>query len=215
MLREIPSHTLLTALMVLGLLTIALAKAIAPARFYDFILVLGNSKYLKIYSRDQKFLDYHDGLLFINLIVAISIFASIGLKCFNIIDAVTPALMIKLLFGSATFILAKVLLERLIASLFEIDDIIDRYLFQKISYKNYIGIILLPINAFLTFSVAPQKNLLYGVIILIFLLNVSGLITTFKGYQNEIKRNLFYFILYLCALEITPYIVIYSIIRTN
>ncbi len=215
MLREIPSDSLFTILMVTGFFAIAVAKSIAPKRFNDFLLVLVNSKYLKIYSRDQKFLDYHDALLFLNLIITASIFSLI---CIEHLFSATPTnltLLVKLLFGVTAFILAKVLLERLIASLFEIDAMVDDYLFQKISYKNYIGLILLPVNALLTYSLTPSKVLLQGILILILLLNTSGLITTFKGYQNEIKKNLFYFILYLCALEIAPYIVIYSIFSAS
>jgi hypothetical protein len=215
MLREIPSHSLFTILMVVGFLAIALAKAVAPKRFHDFLLVLGNSKYLKIYSRDQKFLDYHDAFLFVNLIITATIFSLICIEHLATHITINLTLTVKFLFGVTAFILAKVLLERLIASLFEIDAMVDAYLFQKISYKNYIGLILLPINALLTYSITPNKLLLQGIIILILLLNTSGLITTFKGHQNEIKKNLFYFILYLCALEIAPYIVIYSIFSAS
>ena len=122
-------------------------------------------------------------------------------------------LIVKFIVGLGIFVLAKVLLERLIASLFEIDGIIDDYLFQKISYKNYLGLILLPINAILIFGIPPTKTLLSIIIITLLLVNISGLLTTYKAHQNIIKINLFYFILYLCALEIAPYIIIYSVIR--
>ena len=41
---------------------IASAKLVAPKRFADFVFIIGNFKYLKIYSRDQKFLDKFDAL---------------------------------------------------------------------------------------------------------------------------------------------------------
>lgn len=211
MLREIPSHALFTVLMVIGFFTIALAKFIAPKRFNDFILVIGNSKYLKIYSREQKFLDVHDGLLFINLVISITIFTCICFKHFDASFTVNTPNILKISTGISMFILAKVLLERLVASLFELDQIVDSYLFQKISYKNYIGILLLPANAFLIFSTIPHKPLLYSSIILTLLINISGLLTSFKVHRSEIKQNWFYFILYLCTLEIAPFIVIYSI----
>ena len=80
-------------------------------------------------------------------------------------------LLFKIAFGIAVFILIKVLLERLIASLFEIDDLVDQYLFQKISYKNYLGLILVPINAILIFSITPTLRIIYILIILL-LLNI-------------------------------------------
>ncbi len=211
MLREVPAHTLYIILLVICLVAIAIAKSIAPKRFSEFILVIGNSKYLKIYGKDQKFLDYYDGLLFLNLIISSAIFCVLCFEHLTNSIEINVTLIFKLVLGIGIFILAKVLLERLIASLFEIDTIIDNYLFQKISYKNYLGILLLPINALLIFSIAPSETLIYGILLLLFVVNISGLITTFKMYQNEIKNNFFYFILYLCALEIAPYVIIYAV----
>ena len=80
MLRNITSIELITILMVIGLTIISVAKLVAPKRFNDFIFVVGNTKYLKIYSRDQKFFDNFDALLFINLILSSAIF---GVLCFQ------------------------------------------------------------------------------------------------------------------------------------
>jgi len=108
-----------------------------------------------------------------------------------------------------------VLLERLIGSLFEIDQLIDNYIFQKISYKNYIGLLLLPINALLIFSVTPSRQIIFLVLSILLIISVIGLITSFKSHQSLIKKNFFYFILYLCALEIAPYIILYKVFIVN
>lgn len=211
MLREVTSYELFTILMVIGLVFIAIAKLISPKRFDDFIIVIGNSKYLKIYIKEQKFFDQFDAFLFINLIISASIF---GYLIYDFtIRPLEPSvkLMFKLAVGISVFILIKVLLERLIASLFEIDKIIDDYLFQKITYKNYLGILLVPINALLLFSFTPTLNVLYLIVILLLIVNIIGAITTFKPYQSLLKQNLFYFILYLCAFEIAPYIILYKV----
>ena len=211
MLRNVPSYELFTILIVVSLLFITLAKAIYPRRFNDFVSVIGNSKYLKIYVREQKFLDKFDALLFVNLILSAAIFCFI---CFHYDSALlTPSSddLFKLVVGIGIFVLIKVLLERLIGSLFEIDKLIDAYLFQKISYKNFLGLLLFPINVFLIFSFKPNLTIIYIIIIILFIINVSGLVTTIKTNQSLIKQNLFYFILYLCALEIAPYIIIYKV----
>lgn len=211
MLRNVPTYELFTILIVVSLLFITLAKAIYPRRFNDFVSVIGNSKYLKIYVREQKFLDKFDALLFVNLILSAAIFCFI---CFHYDSALlTPSSddLFKLVVGIGIFVLIKVLLERLIGSLFEIDKLIDAYLFQKISYKNYLGLLLLPINVFLIFSFKPNLTIIYIIIIILLIINVSGLFTTIKTNQSLIKQNLFYFILYLCALEIAPYIIIYKV----
>jgi hypothetical protein len=211
MLRNIVSNELFTILLAISLVIIAIAKLTAPKRFNDFILVLGNDKYLKIYSREQKFFDKFDALLFSNLLLSVSTFCFIAYRLINETNNLPINNMFKLFVGIGVFILIKVLLERLIGSLFEIDKLTDQYLFQKITFKNYLGILLLPINALLIFSFKPTLPLIYGIIILLLIINIIGLISSFKTHQSVIKHNLFYFILYLCALEIAPYIILYKV----
>lgn len=212
MLRDVTSNELFTILIVFGLIFIAIAKLVSPRRFDDFMLVLGNSKYLKIYIKDQKFFDRFDALLFINLIISSAIFGFIIYRAMAI-NVTQPSIniMFKLVVAIGAFILIKVLIERLIGSLFEIDKIIDSYLFQKITYKNYLGVLLLPINALLLYTVTPSLNIIYAIVILLLIVNIVGIITTFKAHQSLLKTNMFYFILYLCALEIAPYIILYKV----
>lgn len=212
MLREIISNEWFTVFIFLGLVAITLSKQLFSVRFDDFIAVLGNSKYLKIYSRDQKFIDGFESLLFFNLIISLSIFGF--LSYFTLVEPTRFDLLVffKITFAVTALVLIKVLLERLIGSLFEIDKLIDSYLFQKTSYLNFSGIVLLPINVLLLYSITPSKLIIYVSIGLIILINSVGLITSFKNHQKLILNNLFYFILYLCALEIGPYLILYKLI---
>jgi len=212
MLRETVSNEWFTVFIVLGLGFLTLSKFLYARRFDDFLAVIGNSKYLKIYTKEQKFIDGFDALMFLNLIISVSIFSFLMYTEF-----VNPAefdliQFFKLLFGVGALVLIKVLLERLIGSLFEIDALIDSYLFQKTTYKNYTGFILLPVNILLIYTITPTKGIVYAVLALIFLINLMGFMTSFKNHQKILLNNLFYFILYLCALEIGPYLILYHFI---
>jgi len=213
MLREIISNEWFTVLVVLCVCILAFAKARFTNRFNDFLWVLGNSKYLKIYSRDQKFTDQFNGLLFLNLIISSALFYFIWYNTFIESIAFDLILFFKFFIGFGSLILIKILIERLIGSLFEIDSLIDSYVFQKTNYKNYIGLVLLPINILLIFAVNPSKTILYIVAGLILVINLVGFITSFKIHQKLILNNLFYFILYICALEIAPYIILYKVLN--
>ena len=215
MLRNIVSNEIFTILIIIGLVIVAIAKLTAPKRFDDFIIILGNTRYLKIYSKDQKFFDRFDGLLFSNLILSLTVFCFIIYRYITESNQASMNTMFKLAFGIGVFILIKVLFERLIGSLFEIDKLIDQYLFQKTSYKNFLGILLLPINALLLFSFQPTLAIIYGMVFLLLIINIIGLNSSFKTHQSLIKNNLFYFILYLCALEIAPYIILYKVFVTK
>ncbi|WP_283636764.1 DUF4271 domain-containing protein [Aquaticitalea lipolytica] len=212
MLREIVSNEWFTIFIVFGLVLITMSKFLFAKRFEDFLQVIGNSKYLKIYERDQKFIDGFDTLLFLNLVFGAATFSYIAYS--TVISPIKFEIItfLKVAFGVTALILMKVLFERLIASLFEIDRIIDSYLFQKTSYLNFSGFILLPINVLLIFTLEPSKTIIYIVLAVLLLINLIGLFTSFKNYQKLIINNLFYFILYLCALEIGPYLILYKLI---
>ena len=213
MLRDVISNDWFTLFLILGLVLITLSKFLFAHRFKDFLVVIANSKYLKIYARDQKFIDGFDALLFTNSIFSVSIFSYI-----SYITIVNPAEFnidhfFKLLFGLGILFLIKVLLERLIGSLFDIDDLMDDYLFQKTTFKNYSGFVLLPINALLIYTLEPTSTLIYIVITLLVLINLIGFMISFKNHQKLLLNNLFYFILYLCTLEIGPYLILYKYIN--
>jgi hypothetical protein len=211
MLREIISNEWYVIFFVLCLSILALAKRSFSTRFNDFLLLVGKSKYLKIYARDQKFIDQFDALLFINLIISLSLFCFLGYSTF--IDSIPFNLgaFLKILLGIGSIILIKILLERLIGSLFGIDTLMDSYLFQKTNYKNYTGLLLLPINILLVFTIPLSVNVFFVIFALIFIINLIGFITSIKTHQKTIINNIFYFILYLCALEIAPYVILYKL----
>ena len=210
--REFITYEWFTVFCFAGLVLITAAKYLFSARFYDFIFVVGNSRYLKIYSKDLKFIDIFDGLLFANLVINLSIFGFFlyGTLYQPLEFDLLPFL--KLCLAIAVVLLVKILLERLIGSLFEIESIMETYLFQKTTYKNFTGIILLLGNLVLLYALQGSKIIIYAVITAVFIINFIGFITSFKNYQNLLNRNIFYFLLYLCALEIGPYVILYKIL---
>jgi len=210
MLREIVSNEWFTILLLISVVLIAAAKLAFTTRFVDFLTLVGNSRYLKIYSRDQKFIDLFDGLLFLNLIISMSLFTMVCIR--HLSDDLTNelGLFAKIGIGIGAILLIKILLERLLGSLFEIDELIDSYLFQKISYRNYLGLILVPINALVLYAIVPSNSVIFIVILLLMFINVIGIVTSFKSHQKSLINNIFYFILYLCALEISPSIILYK-----
>ena len=212
MIREIISFEWFTVFMILGLVSITMAKVLFTDRFLEFIGVLGNSKYLKLYTKDQKFIDFFDALLFANLIFALSIFGYLSYLTLEPTQNFELNVFLKFVLAITGLALIKILVERLIGSLFEIDKIIDSYLFQKTSYKNFSGFVLLLINALLLYTFNPTKNIIILVIAVMLLINLVGFMTSFKNHQKVVANNIFYFILYLCALEIGPYLILYKII---
>ncbi|MBO6881210.1 DUF4271 domain-containing protein [Winogradskyella sp.] len=211
--RNFITYEWFTIFTVLGLVFIVAAKYVNTFRFNDFLSVIGNSKYLKIYSKDQKFVDLFDGLLFLNFSLSVGIFLFFSYSTF--ISPLTFELVwfLKLLLAIATIVIIKTLLERLIGSLFEIDALVDDYLFQKTTFINYSGLLFLVANLFLLYTKNYADVIIIATFSLICFINLIGFITSLKNNQKIINLNIFYFLLYLCALEIAPYVLLYKVIR--
>ncbi|MEM6541462.1 MAG: DUF4271 domain-containing protein, partial [Bacteroidota bacterium] len=54
----------------------------------------------------------------------------------------------------------------------------------------------------------------YTVILLILVINGIGLTNIFRNHQKLIVPNIFYFILYLCTLEIAPLVIFISFLNS-
>ena len=212
MLREHFPTEIFTILIMAGLILTATAKLLYPKRFQEFFSILVSFKYLRVYSREQKFFDVFEAILFGNLVIGLAIFTFIFYNNDFQNNHLSQSLLFKIGFVIGVFMLIKVLIERLISSILNLDFIINDYLFEKINYKNFLGLILIPINALLIYRIEPSNSVLLVIVSILLIINSIGLIFFFKKHQNTIKKNFFYFILYLCALEISPYLVLYKLI---
>tara|TARA_B110000046_G_scaffold5770_2_gene6132 strand:+ start:259 stop:900 length:642 start_codon:yes stop_codon:yes gene_type:complete len=208
MLREVQFNDLYTTIIVACLAIIVGAKYLKPQRFIDILRILGNSNYLRIYFKDHKFLDPFDIILFLNFCLngmLISLLTYIQLVKKTDIDIVL-FLKLSVVFGAV--VLVKILIELGIGYLFDIQKIFHSYVFQQVSFFNFLGIILLPLNSLLIFGVPNNRFLLTFILSISGLILLIGMLKSIKFYQKLLINNLFYFILYLCTLEIGPYILL-------
>ncbi|WAC01301.1 DUF4271 domain-containing protein [Lacinutrix neustonica] len=212
MLREIISTEIYTVLLVLCLLLVSITKLLYPKRFRDFASILINYRYLKIYARDQKFPDTFEALLFSNLVIGISILGFVSYHLNSHIDPSSQITLYKLAFAILIIITVKILMERLVSSILKMDSIISEYLFVKISYKTFIGLLLIPLNALLIYTLDVTQTIIITFVTLLLLINLIGILIFIKDNLRLLKNNLFYFILYLCTLEISPYFILYKLI---
>ncbi|MBQ0769941.1 MAG: DUF4271 domain-containing protein [Bizionia sp.] len=215
MLRELVSNEIFTVLLVLSLLLIAIARIAYPKHFHDFAFILVNYKYSNAYIKQQKFINGFESLLFGNLIIQLTVLSLVFYNIWESVDLSTLDMYYKIGFGLTLFVLIKTLVERLVSSVLNIDFIVNEYLFLKINFKNFAGLLLIPLNFILVFSLDPHVNHLYIIASILFVVHIIGLSYFFKTHLMTIKNNLFYFILYLCTLEISPYVVLYKLITTT
>ena len=117
---------------------------------------------------------------------------------------------LKILFVVFVFIIVKTSIEKMIGAIFSIEKVINHYIYEKLSYRNFLSLLLIVTNLIFYFSVKPDLNTLLIFTSILFLINILILFYTYKNYRSLIFSNFFYFLLYLCALEISPYLILYK-----
>src|SRR5690606_28988876 len=110
--------------------------------------------------------------------------------------------------GLTLFLGIKIFLQLGNGFIFNSKNTLSEIVFKKLSYLNYSGIVMLLANLLLHFVLPGSKTILVISILAILLINAIGWITTLRNHQKFIANNFMYFILYLCALEISPIIIV-------
>jgi len=155
-------------------------------------------------------------LLFVVNLVSLSFFIQMILvHFFKYPDKTDWILYVRIFTLLSVFILGKFIIEKIIAATFGIEEIIEQFNLQKVNFRTYVGLLLLPISIMLFYGDYASKSLLFIIIITLLIINLLTYLLSLKNYQNLIFGKLFYFILYLCALEIAPYYFIYYLITKN
>lgn len=205
---------------VLALGLVALAKTAFENRFHDFFRLIVSDKYLKIYKESSHLMSGFTILLFIVNLISLSFFIQMILYHFGN-ETKTEwlksdwLLFIRIFTLLSVFILSKFLIEKIIAAIFGIEEIIESFNLQKVSFRTFVGLLLLPVSVVLFYNNFSTNSLILTIILILLAINILTYLISLRIYQNLIISNLFYFILYLCALEIAPYYFIYYLIKTN
>jgi len=198
-----------TILFVVCLAFIALARTFFESRFSDFSKLIFSDKYLKIYRDSSNLMSWFTILLFFVQLISFAFFVQLLLFYFGFAAKGDWIVFIRVFTMLSVFILGKFLIEKIISTAFNIEEPLEQFNLQKVSYRTYLGLVLLPINIILFYNSTISISVIYFLIIAILAINTLTYLNSLKIYQNLIIGKLFYFILYLCALEIAPYYFMY------
>jgi len=204
-----------TYLFVFSFVLIAITKTAFETRFSEFLRILVTDKYIKVYKDTSHLMSGFTILLFIVQIISFSFFIQLVLNFFGYVSKTDWIIFIRIFTFFGIFVLSKFLIEKIVATIFNIEEFAEQFNLQKVSYRTFIGLILLPINIYLFYNNTPANILIYITIAVILIINLFSYLVSLKIYQNLLIGKLFYFILYLCALEIAPYYFMYYLITKN
>ena len=209
--RLIISKDWITLLLVGCVVLYALAKFLYPRRFQEFVLLPITNKYFLVQGRNDLIQLPFNILLFATQTISISLFIYLALEAWQpAMVAENPWIFVQILTIFTVFVLIKFFIEKIISSVFAIDGLVHGYLYHKLTYRNLISMFFFIANIVFFYAFQPSKIILLIFITIMVLANLISLFYSYKTYAKIIFKDFFYFILYLCALEISPYIILYK-----
>ena len=115
----------------------------------------------------------------------------------------------------AAIYLVKFTVLKFIGWVFSISRATDIYIFIVFLVNKMLGIFLLPFLIVIIFSGPGMRQVFITLsLAMVFALWGYRVLASFRPIRNEIKLTPFYFILYLCAFEIAPLLLIYKVLLT-
>lgn len=205
----------LTLMLIGALALLGVLRYWFPKRMSELLLLPVNDKYFALEGRQKALIHpFNISMLVIQLVTFGIMFS--GLKGmghsphhslqFN--EFTTGVFFISL------YLIMRYALDWCIGYVFNCQKVLAAYRYQRLSFHHLISIGILFFLATLFFSRLPWA-ILWDIlsIVLIFPL-VATLIYSVRRNSTTIIKNFFYFILYICALEIAPYVLLYQAAMT-
>ncbi|MFL1894713.1 DUF4271 domain-containing protein [Aquimarina sp. 2-A2] len=210
--REILSNDWVTILLFLSLCLLAVARMLNSYNFSSFIMLFNTNKYILTHQKHTNLSTAFTITLTCMQCIVFSLLIHLIFYTFEWQINEEPILQFLQIFAIySTLFLAKILIEKIIGIVFHIDSLINSYIFYKLSYRNFFAVLLFPLLFWFFYTVAPSTNTAYVIGVLLLLSQLIILISFYKKNENLILNHLFYFILYLCALEFAPYFILYKL----
>lgn len=212
-LRNIDDNTWLVFIFLGIFVLIVIGKQLYPRRFQEFLMLPVTDKYFAIEGKNYEFFHPFTLLMFTVQVAALSLILYF-LKVFfgNGTSNAAWVAYIQMIAASSVFILSKFYLEKIVGVVFNIETYINKYLFEKLSYTNWLAL-LMAVGCFIIFYSSLDNLIAFKIFIpVVGVLFLIALLSTYKRNSDTISRNFFYFILYLCALEIAPLLILYKIV---
>jgi hypothetical protein len=213
--RILESKDWATILFVVCLTIIAINKTISSVRFNEFTRLAYSDKYTKIYKDSSNLMSGFTISMFVLQLISFSFFILLLLMQFEKVEKMDLIIYIQIFTFLSVFILSKFLIEKIIATAFKIEEFNEQFNLLKVNYRAYFGFILLPINIILFYNTINSDWFFKILLIILITINITTYFVALKLYQNLLFRKIFYFILYLCTLEIAPYYFIYNWFTKN
>ncbi|RUA12138.1 MAG: hypothetical protein DSY82_02045 [Flavobacteriia bacterium] len=212
--RFIVSHDWITIIFLMVLILLSLAKYLYSERFDKLFTLYYSDKYYTDYSNSRPLIfNFFHGLLLFVFIFNISLLIFYLLRSYNLMETDYNFLFyLKVLLVTILFVILRYIIGVFLGVIFEKTDQQNYLTFLKINNLGLMAIYLFPLLLIINYSPYSKQKFLLTLIALVLL--VFAIIRSINVLKND-RLNFntyFYLFLYLCTLEITPFIVSYKLL---
>lgn len=202
-------------ILLIGFSCIAYVKAAHNKRFLMLARTLINWKVAKQIIRFEKVYS-HPVNLILNFVflIATPLFFSLSyvikinseVNYFNLFSLILLPILV--------YLIGKLIVYKYSAWLFSEQEAIEEYVFQANLFNKLLGIIFLILSTFILYSTFSENTFItVGLIATLILSSIQLIRGAIIGI--EYNKNLFMIILYLCTLEILPWLVLIKLVNNS
>ena len=205
----------IAAILLVSLILMVVSKERFGYRFSVFMSLISNTKYILVFNKKQGFIHPFQLIWHVFAVLNCSLFLYLNKNQIAIIFQNSDLLSISftnIILAITAFVLMKQLAQLIHGSFFNSLKMMQEFLFKKSSYFNYASLLFFVSNIISLFLLADSMLLFIISLACVLSVTLIGWLAILRNRQKYITDQFFYFILYLCALEIAPFLVIGSVL---
>ncbi len=212
--KTMTSADWITMILFSSIVFLVIAKSLFYQRFMNFIILPFNNKYIFMYNKKDKLLNGFQVFFTFFQLLNSALFLYLAQHILWPLETGDYPLLYVIILGMImAFLFIKVFLQLSNGFVFNNSRTISELIFKKLSYFNYSALVMFLANVLLTYLFKGSKAVVIAGFLIVILINVMGWFAVLKNHQKFITSHFFYFILYLCALEIAPFVIIANYLK--
>lgn len=203
----------LSLILISSLAILALLRYAFPKRTSELFLLPFNDKYFALEGRQKAFRHPFNGVMLMLQILAFGLFLTLTISSppNEVISSLNPETFIRTSQLVLIYILLRYGLDWIMGEVLDCQSLLNQYRYERLSYHHSISLLFIASFA-IAFFALPSIHLMTPVFVFLFLLGLLlTLIYSIRRNSVILFRNFLYFILYICALEIAPYVLLYTL----
>lgn len=207
--RTTYSNDWITALFLLSLLLLVLAREFFGSRFTTFASLPFQNKYMVMFNKKSRLSSGFHWLLSTFQMLNLGLFFYLAARILRQRPQPEKLLDYGFIIGAMlVFYLIKMGLQFSAGYIFNIRKLLRSYIFNKWTYLNYSALAIFWLNLLLAYAAPDSKILVIFGFGLLITVNLIGWFTVLNSNLKYLTSHFFYFILYLCGLEIAPLVIV-------